>query len=173
MRLYWMGLPRLPGPNWRCQLFQTSKMPPHWSNRYFLRGCVPGTKVMWICVCQSLSQVRLFVIPRTVAYQTLLSMEFSRQEYWSGLAISFSRDLPNPGIAPRSPALQADSLPSEPSGKPQCGSIFSAKYMMTILVLKAAYTTAEFYIPSPDPVKFSCWRPNTQSECNCIWRELL
>ena len=45
-------------------------------------------------------------------------MEFPRQEYWSGLAIPFSRGLPNPGIEPGSPALQADSLPSEPPGKP-------------------------------------------------------
>ena len=46
-----------------------------------------------------------------------LSTEFSRQEYWSGLPFPFPRDLPDPGIEPRSPTLQADSLPSEPSGK--------------------------------------------------------
>ena len=45
------------------------------------------------------------------------SMEFSRQEYWSGLHSS-SEGLPNPGIEPSSPALQTDSLPSEPLGKP-------------------------------------------------------
>ena len=45
-------------------------------------------------------------------------MEFSRQEFWSGLPFSSSGDLPNPGIEPRFPALQADSLPSEPPGKP-------------------------------------------------------
>ena len=44
-------------------------------------------------------------------------MEFSREEYWSGLPFPSPGDLPNPGIEPRSPALQADSLPSEPSGK--------------------------------------------------------
>ena len=42
-----------------------------------------------------------------------------RQEYWSGLLFPSPGDLPNPGIKPRSPALQVDSLPSEPSGKPQ------------------------------------------------------
>ena len=47
-----------------------------------------------------------------------LSMEFSKQEYWSGLPLPSPGDLPNPGIEPRSPALQADSLPSEPPGKP-------------------------------------------------------
>ena len=47
------------------------------------------------------------------------SMEFSGQEYWSGLPFPSPVDLPNPGVEPWSPALQADSLPSEPSGKPQ------------------------------------------------------
>ena len=47
-----------------------------------------------------------------------LSMEFSRQEYWSGLPFPFPGDLPDPGIKPRSPALQAGSLPSETAGKP-------------------------------------------------------
>ena len=46
-------------------------------------------------------------------------MEFSRQEYWSGLPFPSPGHLPNPGIKPRSPALQADSLPAEPQGKPQ------------------------------------------------------
>ena len=53
----------------------------------------------------------------TVACQAPLSMEFSREEYWSGLPFPSPGDLPNPGIEPRSPALQADSLPSEPSEK--------------------------------------------------------
>ena len=47
------------------------------------------------------------------------SMGFSRQEHWSGLPFPSPGDLPNPGIEPRSPALQADSLPSEPTGKPE------------------------------------------------------
>ena len=47
-----------------------------------------------------------------------LSMEFSRQEYWNGLPFPSPGDLPDPGIEPRSPTLQADSLPSEPPGKP-------------------------------------------------------
>ena len=49
-----------------------------------------------------------------VALQALLSMEFSRQEYWSGLPFPSPEDLPDPGIEPRSPALQADALASEP-----------------------------------------------------------
>ena len=53
------------------------------------------------------------VTPQTAACQTPLSMGFSRQEYWSGLPFPSPKDLPNPGIEPRSPALQADSLPFE------------------------------------------------------------
>ena len=56
----------------------------------------------------------------TVDYQAPLSMEFSRQEYWSGLPFPTPRDLPDPGMNPRSPTLQADSLPSEPPGKSNC-----------------------------------------------------
>ena len=64
-----------------------------------------------------LSHVRLFATPWTVAHQAPLSMGFSRQEYWSGLPFPSPGDLPNPGIEPRSPALQADTLTSEPPGK--------------------------------------------------------
>ena len=67
---------------------------------------------------KSLSCVRLFVTPRTVAYQAFQSMGFSRQEYWSGLPFLSPEDLPNPGIEPGSPALEADALPSEPPGTP-------------------------------------------------------
>ena len=63
-----------------------------------------------------LSHVRLFATSWTVAYQVPPSMGFSRQEYWSGLSFPSPGDLPNPGTEPRSPALQADPLPSEPPG---------------------------------------------------------
>ena len=59
------------------------------------------------------SRVQLFVTPQTVACQAPLSMGFSRQEYRSGLLFPSLEDLPNPGIEPWSPALQADSLPFE------------------------------------------------------------
>ena len=61
-----------------------------------------------------LSCVQLFATPWTVTYQAPLSMGFYRQEYWSGLPFPSPGDLPNPGIKPGSPALQADALPSEP-----------------------------------------------------------
>ena len=60
----------------------------------------------------------LTVIPWTVAHQAPLSMEFSRREYWSGLTFPSPGDLPDPRIEPSSPALQANSLPSESPGKP-------------------------------------------------------
>ena len=56
--------------------------------------------------------------PSTVAHLAPPSIEFSRQEYWSGLPFPSPGDLPNPGIEPGSPALQADALPSEPPGNP-------------------------------------------------------
>ena len=64
---------------------------------------------------KSLSHVRLFATPWTVTHQAPPSMEFSRQEYWIGLPFPSLGDLPNRGIEPGCPALQADALPSEPS----------------------------------------------------------
>ena len=64
------------------------------------------------------SRVQLLATPHTAGHQAPLSMEFSRQEYWNGLPSFFPADLPNPGIEPRSPTLQADSLLSELPGKP-------------------------------------------------------
>ena len=55
----------------------------------------------------------------TIAHKPPLPMKFPRQEYWSGLPFPFPQDLPDPGIEPGSPELQADSSLSEPSGKPR------------------------------------------------------
>ena len=68
---------------------------------------------------KSFSRVRLFATPWTVTHQAPPPMGFSRQEYWSGLPFPSPGDLPDPGIEPRSPALQADALTSEPPGKPK------------------------------------------------------
>ena len=64
-----------------------------------------------------LSPVQLFAIPWTVAYQAPPHMGFSRQEYWSGLPFPSPGELPDPGIEPGSPALQADALHSESPGR--------------------------------------------------------
>ena len=74
-----------------------------------------------MCVCDVLSLVQIFVTPWTLALQALLCMGFPRQEYWSGLPFPSPMDLPDPGIKPMSPvspAFQANSLSTEPSGKP-------------------------------------------------------
>ena len=73
---------------------------------------------MALCCTWSLNPVQLFVTPCTVACQVLCPWGSFRKEYWSGLPCSPSGNLPNPGIKPRSPAFQTDSLPSEPPGKP-------------------------------------------------------
>ena len=87
---------------------------------YVFDCCLPTPQsVSSISEVKSLSHVRLFATPRTVAYQAPPSMGFSRQAYWSGLPFSSPGDLPNPGTEPGSPALEADALTSEPPGKPK------------------------------------------------------
>ena len=77
------------------------------------------SKWAWLAcfLVKSLSHVWLFVTPWTVAYQAPPSMGFSRQECWSGLPFPSPGDLPDQGIEPGSPTLQADALPSEPPEK--------------------------------------------------------
>ena len=79
---------------------------------------------------------RFFATPWTVAYQAPPSMGFSRQECWSGLPFPSQGDLPDPGIDPRSPTLQADTFPSEPPEKPlaKCKSV-SLRYYFTPIPL--------------------------------------
>ena len=72
--------------------------------------------IIYVVKVKSLSRVRLFATPWTIAHQAFLSMGLSRQEYWSGLPVPSPGDLPDPGIEPRSPSLQADALTSEPPG---------------------------------------------------------
>ena len=67
--------------------------------------------------------------PWTVAYQASPSMGFSRQEYWSGLPFPSPGDLPNLGIEPGSPALEADALTSEPPGKPRYWVLAENKHL--------------------------------------------
>ena len=69
-----------------------------------------------MCACM-LSHVQFFTTPMTIAHKAPLSMRFPSQEYWSRLAFPSPGDLPNPGMDTWSPALQANSLPSEPPGK--------------------------------------------------------
>ena len=84
---------------------------------FFFKG-LRGPNYHCVCV-KSLSRVRLFPTPWTVARHAPLSMGFSKQEYWSGLPFPSPGDLPNPGIKSGSSALQADALSSEPPRKPE------------------------------------------------------
>ena len=80
-----------------------------------LKTCV----CVCVCVCVCDSTVSDSATPWTVAPQAPLSMEFSRQEHWTGLPFPSSGDLPDPQINLGSFAFQEDSLPSEPPGKPK------------------------------------------------------
>ena len=111
---YQSGLPcrpvgDLPNPG----IKPTSLTSPALAGRFFTTGATWEAQSMYTMKkwseVKSLSRVRLFVTPWTVAYQAP-SMGFSRQEYWSGLPFPSPGDLPDPGIEPRFPALQADAL---------------------------------------------------------------
>ena len=75
---------------------------------------------------KSLSHVQLFATPWTVAYHAPQFMEFSRQEYWSGLPFPSPRDLPDPGMEPVSPALEGRYFTTLSPGKPNV--LQSTKY---------------------------------------------
>ena len=92
---------------------------------------------------ESRSVVSDSATPRTVAYQAPQSMEFSRQEYWSGLPFPSPGDLPDPGIKPESPTLQADALPSEPPGKSLTLKKITDKYIRTKQFLYLQRTLGE------------------------------
>ena len=100
-----------------------------------------------------------FATPLTVAHQVPLSMGFFRQEHWSGLPLPSPGDLPNPGIKPPSPALQVDSLPSEPPGKRKF-SILGANCKGT---RRAEMVNWDAEIPHQEllpPVGLEGWREN-------------
>ena len=95
--------------------------------------------------------------PLGVACQTPLSVEFSRQEYWSGQPLPSPGDLPDPGIKPGSPSLQVDSLPAEPPGKPQ------------YVVMAPKQIQRNWYIQCRGLKADSEVVPNTDGECFFAW----
>ena len=102
------------------------------SFKIILQHTVSYTLIVYVKVkVKSLSHVRIFATPGTVAHQAFPSMGFSRQEYWSGLTFPSPGGLPNPGIESGSPALQTDTLPSEPPGK---GIYIPLYYMCKIYI---------------------------------------
>ena len=112
-----------------------------WAVRPLLVACARDTcsaPLFHFCICvraRALSRDCLFATPRTVT-RRLLSVGLSRQEHWSGLPSPSPGHLPDPGIEPSSPALRADSLPSEPPGKILfCIWIFSHSATFTEILL--------------------------------------
>ena len=105
----------------------------NWTDPGKLDSMLLTSKVKVKVKVKSLSPVWLFGAPWTVAYQALLSMGFSSQEYWSGLPFPSPGDLPNPGIEPVSPALQTDALPSEPPGKPDFQDMVTNTFSTRVL----------------------------------------
>ena len=87
---------------------------------------------MYGVLCLVTSHVQLFVTHHGV-HQVPLTMGFSKQEYWSGLACP-PGDLPNPGIEPGSPALQVDSLPAELPGKPYTSPFICIKKKILLAI---------------------------------------
>ena len=90
--------------------------------------------VMCICACMlsCFSCISLFATLWTVAHRAPLSMEFPRQEYWSGLPFPSPGNLPDLGIKSRSSTLQEDSLPAEPQGKPKNTGVGSLSLLQRI-----------------------------------------
>ena len=112
---------------------------------------------------KSLSRVRLFATRWTVAYQASPSMRFPRQEYWSGLPFPSPGDLPHPGIEPRSPALETDTLTSEPPGKTTLYYTYSTIYFTQCKVIYVkpnfpVYPTLPFPPVSTDLFSTSAFR---------------
>ena len=99
-----------------------------------------------------MTQIRLFVTPWTVAYQAPPSMKFSGQEYWSGWPFPSPGDLPDWGIEPGSPALQANSLPSKPPGKPTVNLHSKAKAFNNYLLGTICTLEIPFEVP------FALWK---------------
>ena len=88
------------------------------AGKHHLLSVNPPWTPCYCCLVANL-HLTLFATPWTVSCQAPLSLGFFRQEYWSRLPFPYPGDLPDSGIEPGSPALQADALPSEPPGKPE------------------------------------------------------
>ena len=96
----------------------------------FHSGCTKLHSLWWgLCVLVA-HCVQFFATPWTIAHQALLSMGFPRQERWSGLPFPSPGDFPDPGVKPRSPVLQANSLLSEAPGSPQWGLLRGLNVIM-------------------------------------------
>ena len=109
-----------------------------------------------ICICSVAQPRPIPWTPRTIAHQAPLSMEFSRQEYWSGLPFPPPGDLPNPGIKPKSPALQT------------CNSCTAGVFFTTGKLIKYMYVLKMTVRKKPSmntsPKKIHKWPVSTQKD---------
>ena len=113
----WVAIPSFRGFSWPGDRLHVSCA--SWTGRWILHHCTTWSE------SESRSAMSDSVISWTITFQASLSKEFSSQEYWSGLLFHSPGDLPDPEIKPRSPALQVDSWPSDPPGKPLNGYLRS------------------------------------------------
>ena len=113
---HWGGLPCPPSGDLHPEIEPTSHVSPELAGVFLTASTT--WEVLNILLKKLHSCVPVFVTPWIVTHQAPLSLGFPKQEYWGGLTFPSPRGLPDPGIEPGSPALQADSLPSEPPGKP-------------------------------------------------------
>ena len=106
-----------------------------------------------------------------VAHQASPFMEFSRQEYCSGLPFPSPEDLPDPGIEPRSHTLQAISLPTEPPGKPKSESVYCSVLSDSLQVqapLSMGFSTQEYWSGLPFPSPGDLPDPGIEPGSSCI-----
>ena len=125
-----------------------------------------GSDIQWVWKWKSLSRVQHLANPWTIQ-----SMEFSRPEYWSGKTFPFPGGLPNPGIKPRFPVLQADSLSAEPQGKPKNIAVGSLSLFQWVFLTQESNWSLLYcrqilyqlsYQGSPTTVKTRPFEPNPQ-----------
>ena len=103
------------------------------------------------------SSVQLFATLWTVAHQAPLSVEFPRQEYWSGLLCPPPGDLPNPGTGLSSPALQVDSLPAEAPVKLNSKGKVKVKSISLVQLFATPWTVAHQTPPSMEFFRQEYW----------------
>ena len=126
-------------------------------------SCLTGTTIeRKLSKVKSLSHVRFFATPWTVAYQAPLSMGFSRQEHWNGLPFPSPGDLPNPGIEPGSPALPTDALLFEPENAAQICSVTSPRSCMQLISGRADIYVQTFFFFSKAMLFFFFFQCNIQ-----------
>ena len=125
-------------------------------NRYVYYSFCYKSVCVWVCGCVYIyvyilfshkGMAKSFVTPWTVAYQAPLSMQFSRQEYWSGLPFPSAGNLPDPAIKPVSPTLQADSLPLSHQGACVCVCVCNMLYIHTYMCIIHTCYFLPYFIP--------------------------